>query len=137
MDNGNLLPKEPKGLSSGIKGCKDQILFSKAIQRECKSRKKPLSMVWIYYQKVFDRVSYSWIIKSLEIIEINNKVTAFTKKAITYWRTRVGLHGDNELIETEDIKIQCGIFQGHSLSLLLFCISFIPLTEQLNKLNIR
>ena len=45
------------------------------------------------------------------------------------------LHAENELIETEYIKIQCGIFQGDSLSPLLFCICLIPLTEQLNRLN--
>jgi hypothetical protein len=104
-------------------------------QRECKGRKKSLSMAWIDYQKAFDRVPHSWIIKSLELIGINNKVIAFTEKAMTYWRTRMRLHAQNELIETEDIKIQCGIFQGDSLSPLLFCICLIPLTEQLNRLN--
>jgi hypothetical protein len=47
----------------------------------------------------------------------------------------VRLHTENELIETEDIKIQCGTFQGDSLSPLLFCICLSPLTEQLNRLN--
>jgi len=45
------------------------------------------------------------------------------------------LHAENELIETEDIKIQCGIFKGDSLSPLLFCICLIHLTEQVNRLN--
>jgi hypothetical protein len=45
------------------------------------------------------------------------------------------LHAENRLIETEDVKIQCGIFQGDSLSPLLFCICLIPLTEQLNRLR--
>jgi hypothetical protein len=45
------------------------------------------------------------------------------------------LHAENKLIETEDIKIQCGIFQGDSLSPLLLCICLLPLTEHLNKLN--
>ena len=45
------------------------------------------------------------------------------------------LHTENKLIETEDIKIQCGIFQGGSLSPLLICIYLIPLTEHLNWLN--
>jgi hypothetical protein len=54
---------------------------------------------------------------------------------MTYWRTRTRLHTENELIETEDIKIQSGIFQGDSLSPLIFCICLIPLTEQLNSLN--
>jgi len=77
-------------------------------------------MAWIDYQKTFNRVPRSWIIKSLELIRINNKVIAFTKKVVTYWRTRMRLHAENELIETEVIKIQCGIFQGDSLSPLLF-----------------
>jgi hypothetical protein len=137
MDNENLLPKEQKGCSRGTKGCKDQLLISKAILPECKSRKKCLSMAWIDYQKAFDRVPHSWIIKFLEVIVNNNKVIAFTNKAMTYWRTRMHLQAENELIhvETEDMKIQYVIFQGDSLSPLLFCICLIPLTEQLNRLN--
>jgi hypothetical protein len=83
-------------------------------------QKESLSMAWIDYQNAFDRVPHSWIIKSLELIGINNKVIAFTKKAMTYWRTRTRLHTENALIETEDIKVQCGIIQGDSLSPLLF-----------------
>jgi hypothetical protein len=45
------------------------------------------------------------------------------------------LHAKQKSIQTEDIKIECGIFQGDSLSPLLFCICLIPLTEQLNTLN--
>ena len=54
---------------------------------------------------------------------------------MTYWKTRMCLHAGKKLIETEDIKKQCGIFQGDSLSPLLFCICLIPLNEQLNRLN--
>jgi len=64
------------------------------------------------YRKAFDRVPHSWIIKSLELIVINNKVISFSKKVRSYWRTRMRPHAENKLIETEDIKIQCGIFQG-------------------------
>jgi len=92
-------------------------------------------MAWIDYQKAFDRVPHSWIIKSLDLIGINNKVILFTKKVMSYWRTRTRLHTENKLIETEEIKIQFGIFQEDSLSPLLFCICLIPLTEELNRLN--
>jgi hypothetical protein len=40
MDDKNLLPKEQKGGCSGTKGCKDQLLLSKAILQECKHKKK-------------------------------------------------------------------------------------------------
>jgi hypothetical protein len=62
-------------------------------------------MAWIDYQKAFDRVPHSWIIKSLEIIGINNKVSSFTKKVMCYWRTRMHQHTENKLIETEDMEI--------------------------------
>ena len=45
------------------------------------------------------------------------------------------LHTEKKLIETDDIKIECGIFQGDSLLPLPFCICLIPLTEQLYRLN--
>jgi hypothetical protein len=135
MDDENLLPKEQKRGCSGTKGCKDQLLLAKAILQECKRKKKNLSVAWIDYQKAFDRVPHSWIIKSLELTGINNKVIAFAEKVMTYWRTYMRLHAENKVIETEDIQIQCGIFQGDSLSPLLFCICLIPLTEQLKRLN--
>jgi len=89
MDEENLMPKEQKGCCSGSKGCKDQLLISKAILQECKRRKKKLCMAWIDYKKALNRVPHSWIIKSLELIEINNKVISFTKKVMSYWRTRM------------------------------------------------
>jgi hypothetical protein len=78
---------------------------------------------------------HSWIIKSLELIGINNKVILFVKKVMPHWRTHTCLHAKQNLIKTEDIKIECGIFQGDSLSPMLFCMCLIPLTEQLNRLN--
>jgi hypothetical protein len=44
VDDGNVMPKEQKGCCSGSKGCKDQLLISKAILQECKRRKK--NCVW-------------------------------------------------------------------------------------------
>ena len=84
VDDENLIQKEQKGCYRGSKGCKDQLLISKAIPQECKCRNKNLSMAWIDYQKVFDRVPHSWIIKSLELIGINNKAILFTKKENTH-----------------------------------------------------
>ena len=96
---------------------------------------KKLNMAWIDYQKTFDKVPHSWIIKSLELLGINDKLIAFTKRVMPNWKTRILLHPGNTVIEMEDIQIQCGIFQGNSLSPLLFCICLIPLTEQRNNLN--
>ena len=86
-------------------------------------------MAWTNYQKAFDSVPHSWIIKSLQLIEINNKMIFLTKEALSFWKSSMHLHTEGKITDTEDLEIQCGIFQGNSLSPLLFCISLIPLTE--------
>jgi len=40
MDDENVMPKEQKECCSGSKGCKDQLLISKATLQEYKRRKK-------------------------------------------------------------------------------------------------
>jgi hypothetical protein len=69
----NLIPKEHKGCCRGSKGCKDQLLISKSILRECKSRKKNLCLAWIEYQEAFNGVPHSCITKFLHLVGINYK----------------------------------------------------------------
>jgi len=76
----------------------------KTILPECKCRKKDLCLAGMDYQKTFDRVPHSWIMKHLELIGINNKVISITKKVMSYWRTRMRLHTENKLIETDGIN---------------------------------
>jgi len=54
---------------------------------------------------------------------------------VSYWKTSMRLHTEGKITVTEDLEITRGIHQGDSLSSLLFCVSLIPFTEQLNKLN--
>jgi hypothetical protein len=46
----SLLPAEQKGYHSGSKGCKDQLIISKAIYEDCRRRNKNLSIAWIDYK---------------------------------------------------------------------------------------
>ena len=94
-------------------------------------------MEWIDYKKVFDSVPHSWIIKSLQLIGINNEIITFSRKATNYCKTSTCLHTEGKIIETEGIETQHEIFGAGTLSPLLFFISLIPLTEQMNKLNTR
>jgi Reverse transcriptase (RNA-dependent DNA polymerase). len=49
-------------------------------------------MIRIDYQKYFDSVPHSWVIKSLELVGTNNKIIYFTKKTTSYWKTNMRLH---------------------------------------------
>jgi len=53
--------------------------------------------------------------KIFELIGIKNTIISFTNKAMSYWKTNMCLHTEGKITETEDLEIQCGIFQGDSI----------------------
>ena len=62
-------------------------------------------MAWVDQQKACDSVPHRWIIKSLGLTGINNKILSFTKKIMSYWQTSMCLHTEQKLIETEGTEI--------------------------------
>ena len=49
------------------------------------------------------------------------------------WNTRLILKTKQKVMQSQPIQIRRGMFQGDSLSPLLFCIAVIPLTNELNR----
>ena len=49
------------------------------------------------------------------------------------WNTRLFFKTKQEVKQSQPIQIRRGIFQGDSLSPLLFCIALITLTNELNR----
>ena len=92
---------------------------------ESKTRRKNLAMAWIDYKKAYDMVPHSWVINSLKMYKVIN----FIDKTMKTWRVELTA-GGRRLAEA---KIQRGIFQGDSLSPLLFIIAMMPLNHILRK----
>lgn len=128
----NLIPLEQKGCCQGSRGCKDQLLISKTIADQCQKEKKSLSTGWIDYKKAYDSVPHPWILKSLKLVGVNNNFITFCQALMRTWRVIIHLNGDKEKITTSEVKIAKGIYQGDSLSPLLFCIALFPLSRMLN-----
>ena len=89
MEEQRLLPAEEKGCHPGSKGCKDQLMISKAIYEECRRRNKNLSIARIDYQKAVDSVPHSWVEKSIELVGVNSKSVRFCKLSMDKWNTRL------------------------------------------------
>ena len=72
-----LQPAEQKGYHPGSKGCKDQLMITKAKYEDCRRRNKNLCKAWIDYQKAFDSIPHSWVEKSIEFVGVNSKIVRF------------------------------------------------------------
>jgi hypothetical protein len=88
LEEQSLLPAEQKGCHPGSKGCKDQLMISKAIHENCRRRNKNISVPWTDYQKAFDSVPHSWVEKSIELVGVNSKIVRFCTLSMEKWSTR-------------------------------------------------
>ena len=126
LETNNLLPEEQKGCRKRSKGTADLLYIDRMILREERARKKNLGIGWIDYQKAYDNVAHSWVLECLTILGINEKVTSFLKNSMKSWEVELKC-GNKSL---GNVKIRRGIFQGDSLSPLLFVMALIPLTRE-------
>ena len=130
MDN-KVLPDEQKGCRRRSRGTKDQLLIDKMILREARAKQRFLSMAWIDYRKAYDMVPHSWIREMLGLVKVAGNVQRLLAGSMGDWKTV--LTSNNEVLGEVDIR--CGIFQGDSLSPLLFIIAMIPLSILLRREN--
>ena len=126
-----VLPDEQKGCRRRSRGTKDQLLIDKMILREARTKKRFLSMAWIDYRKAYDMVPHSWIKEMLGLVKVAGNVQRLLAGSMGNWKTV--LTSNNEVLGEVDIR--CGIFQGDSLSPLLFIIAMMPLSILLRREN--
>ena len=129
LEREKILPDEQKGGRKRSRGTKDQLLIDKTVLKDCKMRKTNLAMAWIDYKKAYDMVPHSWIIECLELFGIAENVRKFMSDSMRSWKLELTSSGES----LGDVHIQRGIFQGDSLSPLLFVLCIIPLTLTLRK----
>ena len=124
---------EQRGGKKDCYGCRDQLTINNAILENCKKRKKNLSTAWIDYNKAFDSVPHSWILKCLQMYKIHPILITFIEESISQWKTNMTLVQKGGVLEIGPIRIKRGKFQGDSLSPLLFTMSLNPLSKELQK----
>ena len=129
LETKSLLPQEQRGCRKRTKGTRDLLFIDKMILKEVKNRKKSLAMCWIDYRKAYDLISHSWILECLMCFGISEEICNLLEKSMKSWCVELTC-GENVLGQ---VNIRRGIFQGDSLSPLLFIISLTPLTMILNK----
>ena len=125
----NLLPDEQKGCRKQSRGTKDQLLIDREVLREAKRKKRLLSMAWIDYRKAYDMLPHSWILETLGMTKVAKNIEDLLKRSMADWKTVLTANGKT----LGEVEIRRGIFQGDTLSPLLFVVAMIPLTLLLRR----
>ena len=73
-------------------------------------------MPWIDYRKAYDFILHSWILERLELCGIAGNIRDFIKESMKKWKLLLTSNG-SDLCE---VDVKRGIFQGDSLSPLIF-----------------
>ena len=94
-------------------------------------RRTELAIAWIDYRKAYDFVSHSWILVCLDMIGIADNVRSFLEYSMKKWKLLLNSNGSNLC----EVDINRGIFQGDSLSPLIFVICMIPISLLLRKVK--
>ena len=68
LEKKSLLPDERKGCRRNSRDTKDQLLINKTITRNCKRRLTELRIAWIDFNKEFDMMRPSWLLKCLTFL---------------------------------------------------------------------
>ena len=131
LESEDLLVNEQKGCRKKSRGTKDQLIIDKAVLRECRARKKDLAMAWVDYRKVYDMVPHSWIVRCLQLVGVAENTRKCLQKSMTQWRVELWF-GPTSLGQVE---IKRGIFQGDSLSPLIFVMCLVPITLVLRSMQ--
>ena len=131
LENQDLLSEEQKGCRRRSRGTKDQLLIDNGVIKNSKRRRTNLNMAWIGFRKAYDMVPHSWMIRSLELVGAAKNTVNLLKETMKNWKTNL-ICSNTEL---RAMKINRGIFQGDSLSPLLFVVSLRSLTLVLRKMK--
>ena len=132
LESEKLLPEEQKGCRKNSRGTKDQLMIDKMVMKNCKRRLTNLCVAWIDYKKAYDMVPHSWILACLRMFKLADNVFNLIENSMSSWT--VDLTSGGEMLG--QVKIKRGIFQGDSLSPILFVLTMIPLSIVLNNLKV-
>ena len=87
VEANDVLPEEQKALRLNRRGCLDALLVDSTVAAEAKAGKRNLSVAWIDYSKVYDRVPHEWLLEMLDTIKAPEPIRRLMRSLLPMWRS--------------------------------------------------
>ena len=129
----NIITNEQAGGKKGTWGTTEQLIINKSTLKEAKNSRRNLVTVWLDYRKAFDSIPHSWLLQALKLAKVPGIIINAIKNLTKTWYSILTLSSETETLSTQLIKFLQGIFQGDSLSVMLFVLCLNPLSLLLDK----
>ncbi len=94
---------------------------------------RDLSVAWVDFTKAFDMIPHQWIMDMLVAIRALKGVTETMRVLLPKWKTDVEVRMESGETRRFPVDLRRGIFQGDSMSPLLFCLAVAPVSFELRK----
>ena len=104
--------------------------MDKAVLTDCKRRSTNLAMAWIDYRKAY-MIPQCWIGECLEVFGVAENTKKFLVNSMNKWKLELTSNGAS----SGNVEIRRGIFEGDSLSPLLFVLRLVPLSLILRRVK--
>ena len=124
IDKHPIFPAEQRALRKDRCGFLNALMFDSMVNGQVHHRWKRLSVAWVNYSKVFNSVPHGWLLEVPDLIRAPVYLRRCVANPLPLWATqfRMGF-GQNAM--KVDLHYCHGLFQGDSLSPLIFCLSTI------------
>ena len=130
---GTLLPEEQRAGVQGRRGCLDALVVDMTLAKEAKLYEQDLSVAWIDFRMAFNVVPHTWSTVCLEMFQAPEIVRRGLAKVMGKWVTNLEIRCEGSGTIRHLVRFRRGLYQGDSLSLLLFSLVVSPLSGLLRK----
>ncbi|GMH46187.1 hypothetical protein BSKO_14155 [Bryopsis sp. KO-2023] len=114
-------------------GCQGALLVDSAISGDAQRNRKTLRSAMVDLAKAFDSVSHEGLVRLIQRMRIPMLLKDIIERLVSSWVTKFELRVGKERSTSRSITLKRGIFQGDTLSPLLFCLAMAPTTVMLRK----